>query len=84
MVDDSNIKLTSFRTICNYIRDEFGKSAILCKESVQSLGTGFMKEDYGTYWYEKDEVMENMILTSDIDRLTVFLPLRYPIWCAKN
>ena len=35
-----------------------------------------MEEDYVTYGYEKDEVMENMILTSSIDRLTIFSPLR--------
>ena len=32
MVDDDNIMLTSFRIICNYIRDAFGKRAILPEE----------------------------------------------------
>ena len=45
MVGGAKIMLTSLRIICNYTRYEFGKSAILCKESVHNLGTGFMKED---------------------------------------
>ena len=37
MVDDANIMLTSLRIICNYIRDAFGKRAILPEESVHNL-----------------------------------------------
>ena len=42
VVDDSNITLTSLIIICNYIRDAFGKRAILPGEAVQNLGTGYM------------------------------------------
>ena len=45
MVDDANINLTSLRIICNYIRDSFGKRAILSEESVQNLGTGYMEAE---------------------------------------
>ena len=43
MVDDYYINLTSLRIICNYIRDAFGKSAILPEEAVHNLGTGYME-----------------------------------------
>ena len=55
MVDDSNINLTSLRIICNYIRDTFGKSAILPEEAVHNLGTGYMGVEYGTYEYYKEK-----------------------------
>ena len=42
MVDDANITLTSWRIICNYIRDAFGKRAMLPEESVHNLGTGYI------------------------------------------
>ena len=49
MVDDNNITLTSLRIICNYIRDSFGKRAILPEEAVHNLGTGYMEAECGTY-----------------------------------
>ena len=42
IVDDSNIMLNILRIIFNYIRDAFGKHAILPEESVYNLGTGYM------------------------------------------
>ena len=42
MVDDAKITLTILIIICNYIRDAFGKRAILPGEAVQNLGTGYM------------------------------------------
>ena len=51
MVNDYNITITSLIIICNYIRDAFGKRAILPKEVVQNLGTGYMEVEYGTYEY---------------------------------
>ena len=29
-------------------------------------------------------VFKSSTLTSGIDRLNVFLPLRYPVWCSKK
>ena len=52
MVDDANITLTSLIIICNYLRDAFGKRAILPEESVQNLGTGYMEAEYRTYWLQ--------------------------------
>ena len=43
MIDDTNITLTSLRIICNYIRDAFGKRAILPEEAVNNLGSGYME-----------------------------------------
>ena len=37
MVDYANINLTSLIIICNYIRDSFGKRAILPEEAVNIL-----------------------------------------------
>ena len=48
MVDDAKINLTSLRIIRNYIRDAFGKRAIL-PESLHNLVTGYMEAEYGTY-----------------------------------
>ena len=45
MVDDANIILAGLSIICNYMRNEFGKRAILPEESVHNLGTGFMEEE---------------------------------------
>ena len=59
MVDDSNIILTILRMICNYIRDAFGKCAILPEEAVHDLVTGYMEAEYITYEYEKEKRMEN-------------------------
>ena len=58
MVDDANITLTILRIICNYIRDAFGKRAILPEEAVHNLGTGYMEEEYGTYSYENYKSVE--------------------------
>ena len=58
MFDDANIKLTSLRIICNYIRGAFGKRAILPEEAVHNLRTGYMEEKYGAYEYDKEKVME--------------------------
>ena len=58
MVDDTNITLTILRIICIYIRDEFGNRDILPEEAVQSLGTGYMEAEYGTYEYEKNKGVE--------------------------
>ena len=55
MVDDANIMLTSFRIICNYIRDSFGKCAILREEAVHNLGTRYMEAGYRTYEYEREK-----------------------------
>ena len=55
MVDDANITLTSWETICNYIRYTFGKHDILPEEAVHNLGTGYMQSEYGTYEYDKDK-----------------------------
>ena len=57
MVDDSNITLTSFRTICNYIRDAFGKCNILPEEEMKNLEKVYMKAEYRTYEYEKEKGM---------------------------
>ena len=57
MVDDSNINLTSLRIICNYIRDTFGKRAIL-PESAHNLGTGYIEEEYRTHEYDKEKGMK--------------------------
>ena len=57
MVDDANITLTSWRIICNYIIDEFGKRDILPEEAVHNLGTGYMQSEYRTYEYDKDKGM---------------------------
>ena len=62
MVDYANITLTSLRIICNYIRDAFGKSAILPEEAVHNLGTGYIEAEYGTYEYEKEKGMENFCI----------------------
>ena len=43
VIDDTNITLTSLRIICNYIRDAFGKRAILPEEAVNNLGSGYME-----------------------------------------
>ena len=43
MVDDANITLTRLRIIYNYIRDAFGKRAILPEEAVYNLVTGYME-----------------------------------------
>ena len=51
MVDDANVTLTNLRIICNYIRDAFGKRAILSEEEVHNLGTGYMEAEYRTYEY---------------------------------
>ena len=59
MVDDANITLNSWRIICNYIRDAFGKRAILPEEEVHNSGTGYMEEEYVTYEYDKDKGTEN-------------------------
>ena len=45
MVYDFNIMLTIWIIICNYIRDAFGKRAILPEEEVQNLGTGYMEAE---------------------------------------
>ena len=37
MVDDANITLTSLILICNYIKDAFGKRAILPEKAVHNL-----------------------------------------------
>ena len=58
MVDDANITLTRLRIICYYIRDAFGKRAILPEEEVHNLVTGYMKAEYRTYEYEKEKGME--------------------------
>ena len=58
MVDDANITLTILRIICNYIRDAFGKRAILPEEAVHNLGIGYMEEEYGTYSYENYKRVE--------------------------
>ena len=58
MVDDTNITLNSLIIILNYIRDAFGKCAILPGKTVHNLGTGYMETEYGTYEYEKDKGME--------------------------
>ena len=58
MVDYSNLTLTSLIIICNYIRDEFWKRAILPEESVDNLGTGYMEAEYGKYEYEKEKGTE--------------------------
>ena len=58
MVDYSNIILTSLRIIFNYIRDAFGKHAILPEESVHNLGTGYLEVGCGTYEYEREKGME--------------------------
>ena len=55
MVDDANITLTSLIIMCNYIRDAFWKRAILPKEAVHNLGTGYMEAEYGTYEHEKEK-----------------------------
>ena len=52
MVDDANIMLIILMIICNYIRDTFGKRAILPEEAVHNLQTGYMEVEYGTYEYE--------------------------------
>ena len=44
-VDNSNITTTSLIIICNYIRDAFGKRAILHDEEVQNLGTGYIESE---------------------------------------
>ena len=59
MVDDANIILTSLIMIWNYIRDAFGKRAILPEKSVHNLGTGYTEVEYVTYEYEKEKGMEN-------------------------
>ena len=41
--------------MCNYIRDAFGKRAILNEEAVHNLVIGNMEEEYGTYEYEKEK-----------------------------
>ena len=74
MVDYANITLTSLRIICNYIRYVFGKSAILPEEAVHNLGTGYIEAEYGKYEYKNDKGMEIVVLTSGMDRLTVFSP----------
>ena len=43
MVNDANIMLTGLVIIWNYIRDSFGKRAILPEEAVHNLGTGYME-----------------------------------------
>ena len=53
MVNDYNITMTSLRIICNYLRDAFGKRAILLEEAVHNLGTGYMETEYRTYEYKK-------------------------------
>ena len=53
MADKTNITLTSLRIILNYIRDAFGKCAILSGKTVNNLGTGYMEAEYGTYECEK-------------------------------
>ena len=57
VVDDANIMLTSLIIICNYIRDTFGKRAIL-PESAHNLGTGYIEAEYRTYEYKKEKGME--------------------------
>ena len=42
MVNDTNITITRLIIICNYLRDAFGKRAILLEEAVHNLGTGCM------------------------------------------
>ena len=53
MVDYFNIIPTILKIICYYIKDTFGKLAILPEEAVQNLGTRYMEADYGMYEYEK-------------------------------
>ena len=55
MVNDSNITLTSLRIICNYIRDEICKRAILPEKAEHNLGTRYMEAEYRTYGYYKDK-----------------------------
>ena len=58
MVDYTNITVTMLRIICNYIRDVFGKCAILLEEALHNLGTGYMDAEYRTYEYEKKKGTE--------------------------
>ena len=51
MVDAVNIVLTSLIIICNYIREAFGKYAILPLDAVRNVGTVYMEVYYGPYQY---------------------------------
>ena len=53
MLDDANTTLASLRIIGNYIRDAFGKRAILPVDAVQNLGRGYTEAEYRTYEYDK-------------------------------
>ena len=44
--------------ICNYIRDAFGKYAILPEEAVHDLVTRYMEAEYKTYEYDKEKGMK--------------------------
>ena len=59
MVDDANILLIILRIIWNYIRDAFGKRAILPEKAVHNLGTGYMEAEYKNYENEKEKGVEN-------------------------
>ena len=72
------------RTICNYIRGEFGKCDILPEESVQDLLTGYMESEYRIYKIRIRMIYKIIVLTSDMDRLAILSHLIYPIRCDKR